>query len=182
MTALLAIAALFIVSPDGAGHLRLRTTDARTAALIAYGLERSITLRGLMAEIEAGDVIVHVGRESFLPGRLSGRLKLVGRAGVRRYARIAIEAELQPRYFAAALAHELQHVSELIAHRHVGDEAAMAELYRRIGHEYRVAGQTAFETEAARSMGMAVLQEVQAPRDTEPRIITIQFARGARER
>ena len=60
MTALLAIATLLIGSPDGADHLRLRITDAKTAALIAYGLERSITLRGLMAEIEAGDVI-HMG-------------------------------------------------------------------------------------------------------------------------
>lgn len=182
ITALLAAAALLVANPETANHSRLRTTCDKTAALIAYGLDRSITLRGLVAEIEAGDIIVHVERESFLPGRLSGRMKFLGRAGTRRYVRIGIEAELQPRQFAAALAHELQHVAELIANGHVNNEIAMADLYRRIGHEYRVAGQTAFETEEARRMGIDVLVEMLRPRDGESRIITLQFARGARDR
>jgi hypothetical protein len=182
IAALIAVMTLMMVNPEDANHSRLRTFDGRTAAMIAFAVERSITLRGLIAEVEAGDVIVHVEREHFLPGRLTGRMKLIGRAGARRYVRIAIDAELQPRQFAAALAHELQHVSELVAHRHIGDEPAMAELYRRIGREYRVNGQTAFETEAARRMAIDVLSEVQAPRELEPRIVTVQFAGGARQR
>jgi hypothetical protein len=180
---LLAIFALHLGSPEALIDSRLRTTDAKTAALIAFAVDGSITLRGLVAEIESGDAIVHVSRENFLPGRLSGRMKLVGRAGGSRYVRIIIDAELQPRLFAAALAHELQHVSELIANRDVNDEASMAMLYRRIGHEYRVNGQTAFETEAARRMGIDVLREMLAPRPAGREITTtVQFARGARER
>jgi hypothetical protein len=182
IAAVLTAVALLIAHPEDANHSRLRTFDGKTAAMIAFGVERSITLRGLIAEVEAGDVIVHVEREHFLPGRLTGRLKLIGRAGARRYARIAIDAELPPRQFAAALAHELQHVSELVAHRHIGDEPAMAALYRRIGREYRVNGQTAFETEAARRMALDVLSEVQAPRDLEPRRVIVQSAGGARQR
>jgi hypothetical protein len=173
---------LLSLSPEPAAHSRLRTTDDKTAALIAFGLERSVTLRGLIAEIEAGDVIVHVQRENFLPGRLSGRMKLIGRAGDRRYARVVIEAELQPRQFVAALAHELQHISELVSHHGVDDEMKMADLYRRIGREYRVSGQPAFETEAARRLGIEVLREMLAPLETEPRIVTMQLSRGARDK
>jgi NAD(P)-dependent dehydrogenase (short-subunit alcohol dehydrogenase family) len=113
---------------------------------------------------------------------MTGRMKLIGRAGARRYARIAIDAELPRPHFVAALAHELQHVSELIAHRHVEDQAAMADLYRRIGREYRAGGRAAFETEAARRMGVDVLVEMLGPRQLESRTTTLQFARGARER
>ncbi len=177
---LLAIVTLFSGDPEG--HVRLRPSDDRTAAMIALGLEKSVTLRGLIAEIEAGDVIIHAGREHFLPGRMTGRMKLIGRAGARRYARIAIDAELPAPHFVAALAHELQHVSELIAHRHVEDQAAMANLYRLIGREYRAHGRTAFETEAARRMGADVLAEMVAPRQLESRTTTLQFARGVRQR
>jgi hypothetical protein len=176
----LLIAALLFAWQEPADRSHLRATDARTAALIELGLERSVTLRGLVAEVEAGDVIVHVSRQNFLPGHLTGRLRLIGRAGTRRYVRIAIDAELPARPSIAALAHELQHVSELIAHPGVENDLAVETLYRRIGREYRVAGQVAFETEAARHIGSEVHREMAAPHDFQRRI-TIT-ARGARER
>jgi hypothetical protein len=178
---LLVIAALLFASQQSTDRSRLRTTDARTAALVQLGLERSVTLRGLIAEVEAGDVIIHVARESFLPGHLTGRMKLIGRAGSRRYARIAIDAELPTRGAIASLAHELQHVSELIAHPTVEDEASMEHLFRRIGREYRVAGQMAFETDAARQIGAAVYREMSIAPDFQRRItITARTDRGAR--
>jgi hypothetical protein len=177
---LFVVTALLLASQQTDDRSRLRATDARTAALIQLGLERSVTFRGLVAEIETGDVIVHVDRRNFLPGRLTGRMRLVGRAGSRRYVRISIDAELPARHYVAALAHELQHVSELIAHPGVDDEAAMELLYRRIGHEYRVAGQMAFETAAARQSGMEVHREMSVAPGYQRRI-TIT-GRGARQR
>lgn len=66
----LAVVSLLALPFDG-DRPRLRT-DLKTASMIGYGPERSVTLRRLIAEIEAGDVLVHVGREASLPGRLGG--------------------------------------------------------------------------------------------------------------
>jgi hypothetical protein len=183
MSNVILVVALLFASQDAAGQRRIRVTDAKIAALIQLGLEKSVTFRGLVEEIEAGDVIVHVDRENFLPGRLGGRMRLTGRAGTRRYVRVTIDAELQPRQFVASLAHELHHVSELVANPDVDDDASLEALYLRIGSEHRVNGQTAFETEAARRVGMDVQRELLVPQDSERRItITAKNTRGARER
>jgi hypothetical protein len=179
---LFVVAALLFGPAETGQYSRVRTMDQKTAMLIALGQERSVTLRGLIAEIEAGDVIVHVDRDNFMPGRLTGRMRLTGRAGNRRYVRISIDAELQAKHFIAALAHELQHVSELVAHPEVDDESTLESLYQRIGREYRVRGLPAFETDAARRVSIQVHRELSArpPHFAREITITAQSVKGAR--
>jgi hypothetical protein len=172
---------LLFASPETIGDPRLRITDVKTAALIEVGLEASVTLRGLIAEIESGDVIVHVDRERFMPGRQTGRMRFVSRAGTRRYVRVSIRAELPPHRFIAAIAHELQHVSEVIRNPEVRDAASLEHLYRRIGHEYRRRDRPAFETDAALRVAAEVRREINTGTLSRTKNVTTTSRQGARK-
>ena len=160
MSQLLVLVTLLFAGQETVDGSRLRAGDARTAAMIRLGLEGSVTFRGMVAEIAAGDVIVHAGSDQSLPGRQTGRMRFIGRAGTRRYVRVSIRAHLPPSGFIAALAHELQHVSEIIAHPEVHDPVSLQHLYRRIGKEYRHSGRMVFETETAKRIAADVLREL----------------------
>ncbi|MGE0864867.1 MAG: hypothetical protein AB7P34_13290 [Vicinamibacterales bacterium] len=146
--------------PAPAGWSRLRVTDSRTADLLRLGLQQSATLRELVAEIEAGKVMVYASSERGLPGRLTGHMKLLGKGGDLRYVKIAVRRSLPAPHFIAALAHEFQHVTELIDHPDVRDPETLTTLYRRIGDERPVRGRVAWETDAARQVTRDVRREL----------------------
>lgn len=160
----LAVLALFhaVHEPlfDPAAWSRLRVTDTRTEKLLRLGIEQSDILRGLVDEVEAGEVTVYVGSGHGLPGRQTGRMVLMGEANGHRYVQVLVRRELPSLHFIAALAHELQHVTELIAHPDVRDAATLTSLYRRIGEERTVRGHAAWETDAARKVSRAVRREL----------------------
>lgn len=144
--------------PDS--EARLRILDPSLVRLVWLGLEQSVILRSLVADIESGDVMVYVGRDINMPGRLAGRLTFLGHGGRFRYVRISINSAQSENALLAALAHELQHVREIMAHPEVQDTASLANLYRQIGRDWQVAGMLAFETEAAQKVAQDVRREI----------------------
>lgn len=144
------------------GGPRIRTSDVRAALILRLGLERSAILRDLVEEIESGQVIVYVGLSSDMPGSLAGSLRFAGTAGRFRYLRVLVNGDLSAEQMVASLAHELQHVREVMASPDVQDEKSLEDLYRRIGRENRVAGRVGWETDQARAIGADVRRELSA--------------------
>lgn len=142
------------------GGPRIRTTDASAALILRLGLERSAILRQIAAEIEAAPVIVYVGIRTDMPIRLAGRLNLAGQGGRYRYIHITLNGNLTAGQIVASLAHELQHVREIIAAPEVQDDESLTRLYRRIGRESRLDGSVGWETERAQAVGSDVRREL----------------------
>jgi hypothetical protein len=142
------------------GGPRIRPGDARAALILRLGLERSAILRQLVDEIEGGRVIVYVVLNGDMPDRLAGSLNFAGEAGRYRYLRVSLNADLPADQIVASLAHELQHVREVMAAPEVRDDASLRSLYRRIGQESHVAGKLGWETNEARAIGVDVRREL----------------------
>jgi hypothetical protein len=144
------------------GGPRIRSTDSRIAAALRNGLERSHVLRRLVDTIESNDVVVYTAVDQRMADGLSGRLTFMGVGGGYRYVRVAVHPELKPSLVIAALAHELQHVVEVVEHPEVTSEAALTALYKRIGYSNMASGRVGWETDAAHEIGLVVLREMLA--------------------
>src|SRR5690606_27083874 len=107
-------------TPGDAQASRIRIDDPRVRELAATGSSRSATFRRLLAELEAGDVIVQV--TSGRPGdRLRGSLlHRVVVAGSIRYLFITIDPNGAANRLIGTLAHELQHAIEVLREPGVG--------------------------------------------------------------
>jgi hypothetical protein len=158
-----------IVTPDPSppvaewwknGGPRIRLVDDRIKALFRTGLERSGLLRELVERVDAGNVVVYIGLNLAIDKSLAGSLAFVGDVGSYRYLRVAINPNLRPEHIIASLAHELQHVLEVVAHPEVRSEADLLALYRRIGHENRVSATLGWETAAAQQVSRDVRREL----------------------
>jgi len=147
------------------GGPRIRPTDGRVRALLASGLERSPLLRDLVGRVESGDVIVYVGMNPIMQRGIAGCVTFVSDAGRYRYLRAMLNPELTTEQLIAALAHELHHVSEIMAHPEVRSEPALASLYRRIGTENRRSVRSGWETNAAEQVGWDVRRELKEHAD-----------------
>jgi len=144
------------------GGPRIRLMDDRSRSVLADGLRRSSLLRSLVARVESDDVIVYVEMDRQLDRSLSGRLVLFGAGLQFRYVRVTIDPDQPSDHVIASLAHELRHVVEVIEHPSVEDDAGLALLYRRIGHQNRASGRPGWETDAARQVTDDVRRELSA--------------------
>ena len=142
------------------GGPRLRRTDDRIAIAIRNGLERSSVVRALVDAIESSDVVVYAGVDPRMVKGLAGRLTFMGTGGGYRYVRVALHPELDQTLMVTALAHELQHVLEVIQHPEVTSELALTELYKRIGNSNRASGTIGWETDAAQRVSTDVRREL----------------------
>jgi hypothetical protein len=142
------------------GGPRVRAHDSRMAGLIADGLRRSPTLRSLVDRIEASNVIVYVGGNPLMKKHLSGALSFVTTAGNFRYVRATINADQLNDVMISTLAHEFQHVVEVIDEPSVVDDDSLVRLYRRIGVSNNERRTTGWETLAAQAMGAQVRREL----------------------
>ena len=151
----------FSVAERGTGweHFHVRGLDEWAMESIERGHMGSPTVRALVRDLAASDLIVHVGTSTTLPHGVGGMTQLVFDAGKYRYARITLDRNLTPDPRAAMLAHELQHALELARSEARTDEAVL-DLYRRIGH--RVGGQRpSYDTLAAQRAGARAGAELQ---------------------
>lgn len=143
---------------------RIRPTDARVRSALADGLSRSSIVRGLVARIEANDVIVYLGMSPRMPDDLSGRLTFVGDGGRFRYLRVELSPVFNTDQVIAALAHELHHAVEVIDHPEVRSDRTLLGLYQRIGHASRATRVSGWETTAALEVGYDVRRELRQVR------------------
>jgi hypothetical protein len=138
---------------------KLRPQHARITTWLADGRARSPTMRALTARIDASNVLVYLDLQAgFRPG-LSAALTFMGDTPYGRMVRVSIRPDLSRRETMAMIAHELQHVVELIDHPEVRSEAAFEALFRRIGHPSSFA-ERHFDTEAALDTGDRVRHEL----------------------
>jgi hypothetical protein len=153
------LAALTPPLDAGSPWTRLRPQSPRVARWIADGMARSATFRDLVARIEASDVIVYLETQPALGQGLSACLTWMGGTPQARYLRASVRPDLSARDALAMIAHELQHVVELIDHPTVQSERGLTDLYQRIGHRTGTTGDR-WDTTAALKAGDRVRTEL----------------------
>lgn len=140
-------------------HARLRPQSPRVATWMAHGLAQSPTLRALAERVERGNVVVYLEISHRLDPTIRACVSwMAGAPGV-RYVRVSLQPNLPQAETIAMLAHELQHVVEIIDHEDVTSAATLAALYVRIGHRSGRDG-LAWDTLAALRAGDSARLEV----------------------
>lgn len=161
MRGILVWAAVLCSSPATAATFEhVRSAQAPIRAWIVEGYERSETFRALVDEIEALPGIVYIDATVAMPHGLDGALLHVV-AGSRDLPllRVVLRLSLNRTGGIATLAHELQHVAEVLRAGQTADSSAMAALFASIDEADRN-GSSHFETQAARQVTARVLDEL----------------------
>lgn len=131
---------------------RLRPQSPRIKTWLTHGLDRSATMRELADRIEQSDVVVYMEIERALAPGLSACVTWMASVPGIRYVRISVRPDLRMADAVAILAHELQHVVEVIEHPDVQSGDDLAKLYQRIGHRTGRTGRS-WDTVAALRAG-----------------------------
>ncbi len=140
------------------GPDRVRGMDKSTQAVIEEGCRRSPTFAGLVRDVERSNFVVYVEGVTTLRNGMKGAL-LHGTGG--KYLRIHLKLDLPRDQQVAVLAHELQHVREVVQAGISADAAEMEMLFRRIGGKRLAAGRRQqFETHAAIHAGDEVAADL----------------------
>ncbi len=138
---------------------RLRPQSPRVATWLTRGLERSPTMRALAQQVERGDVIVYLEIAYALDPGVAACVTWMAASPSTRYVRVSMRPNLREADAVAMLAHELQHVVEVIDHPEVTSSEALAALYRRIGRRTGTKG-VAWDTLAALRAGDSARLEI----------------------
>lgn len=161
----LALVALPLVSPHRAAADTLpyvRILDRELKARFEAGVERSPTLRALLAQVaDAGSILVFVDCNMLLPTAMGARLNFVTSVAGLRYVRVAIDCTLVPRQQIALIAHEVQHALEIGNRPDIVDVDAMESFYEEIGFNSSKDGaHKRFETTTAIAIQRLVYREL----------------------
>lgn len=151
-----------IAADDGRhGGPRVRPDGERAATLLRRGVERAPTLRHLIDEVEAHDVIVYLQLQPRLANGTGGCLTWMHAHDRYRYVRASLNPLLNEDQLIAVIGHELQHVLEIAKAPSVRDRNSMVTLFREIGFRGTGAGDV-WDTLAARSTGSVIRRQVAA--------------------
>jgi hypothetical protein len=115
----------------------VRATDPLLRAWITNGGAESSTLKSLVDELVASDVIVHVVMVDRISGGANGQLYFVTTTPTARYLRIEVTRVGGRADMIALLAHELQHAVEVAHSPGVRDAQSLASFYLRVGDNMR---------------------------------------------
>jgi hypothetical protein len=129
---------------------------ANAVALLEDATARSVTVRDLIARLEATDVIVYL-EVTPSPQIALARTRLVIATADARFLRIGLKTTLAPYDVTPLIAHELQHALEIAECREARDDAGVRRLFQRIGHQH---GTDSFETDAAGTIERRVRAEI----------------------
>ena len=151
-----------VVDTDANNTLhRLRTTDPMVLAMIQEGQRRAPTFAALVDTVERSDTFVYVARIHTLPHAMDGCLVHDGGGSQVRYLRVLLAMGTPTERMIVVLAHELQHVREVLDAGIPNDQAAMDSLFKRIG--FRLRGTETgeqYETAAAQKVTTLVTREL----------------------
>jgi hypothetical protein len=136
----------------------VRATDPLLHAWITNGGAESATLKSLIDQLVASDVIVHVVLLDRIPGGANGQLYFVTTTPTARYLRIEVTRLGGRADMIALLAHELQHAVEVALAPNVRDAESLATFYLRIGDNLKDARH--YDSIAARVTEDIVRREV----------------------
>lgn len=153
------LAAPATIDRTGAGEatLRLRAATPSVQRLIDDAARLSPSVRGLIDRLDCTDVFVYV-QLTGSPQVKTGSTTFVATTPHGRYLRIQISAGLPSWARIHLLGHELQHAVEIADDPAVTSEAALRNLYGRIGHTTN--GPDRFETTAALEIEAVVRGEL----------------------
>jgi hypothetical protein len=136
----------------------VRPLDPTAAHILAQALARSPSVRAMVRELDASDVIIHFETCWNTLNGADGAMRFVARRAGRRYVRITIVSALPPNSRTAIFGHELQHALE-IARSEAADVDAVRKLFEAKG--YRTRGWSdVFETDAAQRVERAIRSEL----------------------
>jgi hypothetical protein len=146
---------------------QLRPLDCRTAAIITNGMERSATFRQLVDRVGQLNGIVYIKDSFYVNGAtkrvLSGALShQITMAGAHRVLHLMVAPESGDRRL-ITMAHELQHAIEVLEAPDVTTEAAVDQLFERIGTH---ASSGVVETQRALDAERVVARELSANRES----------------
>lgn len=155
---------------DGADVItlrRLRSADASIRATFEEGCRRSPVFAELARDVERSHFFVYVEAVPALRNGMKGALLHGG--GQPQYLRIHLKRDLAPDRLIAVLAHELQHVREVVQAGISAHAAELEMLFRRIGGK-RLAGgrRQQFETAAALRVGDLVAADLRKTHGAGP--------------
>ena len=138
----------------------VRSEQARVRALLTRGYEQSATLRELIDELESLPGIVYIDETHAFAGGLAGAL-LHTVAGTRDLPilRVLVRTNLASGYEIAILAHELQHVREVLRAGAATTPQAMTALFRSLERGVGTAA-AHLETREAQEITAEVLREL----------------------
>jgi hypothetical protein len=141
--------------------VRLKPADPEMRRLLIEGHLRSSLFRGLVDQIQRSRVIVIVQYGQCANGRFRSCVTNVDGDAIQRMVRIKLNTRVNDDRLIATLAHELQHVVEILADPDAVDAARTLALYRRIGEgACRKGLSDACETKAALEMERQVMEEL----------------------
>ena len=115
----------------------VRATDPLLLAGITNGGAESATLKSLIDELVASDIIVHVVMVDRLAGGVNGQLSFVTATATARYLRIEVTRVGGRADMIALLAHELQHAVEVAHSPNVRNAESLAGFYLRVGENMK---------------------------------------------
>ena len=142
-----------------ADFAHVRSQDATVRDLVRTGYERSATFKTLVDEIDSGPVIVYIERVVKLSRGMAGALLHVAAGSSEiRLLRIVIKFSLAGDRAVAIVAHELQHVVEVLRAGRL-KESSIAETFAALDPD---AADAKFETPEARAIEAQVFQELRS--------------------
>jgi len=161
MRGILVCALVLVASAaDAEVFAHVRSGQPAIRGWLAEGYERSATFKALVDEIDTLPGIVYIETGTVMRPGLDGAL-LHTVAGSREspLLRVVVRWSLTRATGIATIAHELQHVVEVLRAGEVTDSSAMTALFESIG-KTQPRGASQFETEAAREVTLRVLDEL----------------------
>lgn len=143
--------------------IRLKPANAEMRRLVIDGHQKSATFRSLVDEIHRSNAVVAVQFGLCANGRYRSCVSHVEGDDRQRHVRVKIQARGTEDRLIATIAHELQHVVEILREPGVTNAERALALYRRIGlGKCREGLSEACETEEARAIEARVLEEFHA--------------------
>jgi len=136
---------------------RLRPTQSMASRLIDEGTTKSPTFRRLVSRLQRSDVIVYVTVRLDMRPSLGGSLRFLGNSVTDRFLLVSLNGQNSRQMLVALLGHELQHAVEVADAPDVRNDAALADLYRRIGVRRAV---QSWDSIAAQRVGQTVRAEI----------------------
>lgn len=140
------------------GTPAVRPEDAGLRALIATGMERSVTFRELNARLDTEDVVVYVRSSPCTGGVPACLVWATASAGPRRLLIKLDRFGRSPDELTALLAHELQHANEVASAKDIIDLVSFQKAFASRGWKHGAG----YETEEAAKITRRVAAELAA--------------------
>lgn len=144
---------------------RLRPQGDRVAHWLREAQHRSPTVRRLVERIEQSDVIVYLDINRALAPNVAACLTWMAATDSRRIVRASFRMHLGMNDAIAMVAHELQHVVEVIDHPEVRSTETLLDLYTRIGHP---TGTDGMRWDTADAVALGTLARLEAVNGFDP--------------